>query len=381
MVLYAFGSNGSGQLGIGNNVDQSTPQRCRLNSELPGSPIKIVAGGNHTLVLYDEGSVYFAGTPRDGSCSSDSSWRTEPPIFRKTYMSALNRKVKLCSAFWDGSIFVNLEDEVYTAGVGLKGERGIDGDRSAFMALQMLPGIHPTLPSLKIVDVACNVDHVVVIFEDGTVYGWGNGRKGQLSHPAGMVWTPRKFADVGFKVIRAVCGREFTYLVGEQSRGQHKILGSNKWDVKSQAPGSIPDWKDIGASWSSIFVLGKSGKITSWGRNDHGQLAPHGLPRIEMIAVGSEHVMALTEEGKVISWGWGEHGNCGAGIDEVGDIKGKWNEILNDDTNHPLKVVGVGAGCATSFFWTKDAAPWMNEIELITTRSIQSHHIEQVISP
>lgn len=355
MVLYAFGSNGSGQLGIGNTVDQSTPQRCWLNPELPGSPIAIAAGGNHTLVLCDEGTVYSAGLPRDGAIQSDSS-SSSMPIFQKTYISTLGNKVKLCSAFWDGSIFVSSEDEVYTAGSGSKGEQGIGREPNS-MALKILPNFPPALQWSKIMDVACGIDHAVVVLEDGMVYGWGNGRKGQLSDPEGIVQTPRRFTDVGFKVVRAVCGRELTYLVGEPSIGQHKILGSDKWGVQSQAPASVPNWKDIGASWGSIFVLEESDKIRSWGRNDHGQLSPHGLPRIEMFAAGSEHVVALTKEGKVISWGWGEHGNCGSSTDETGVVKGKWNEIRNESLNHHMRVIGVGAGCATSFFWTKDSTP------------------------
>lgn len=355
MVLYAFGSNGSGQLGIGNNIDQSTPQKCWLSSELPGLPMTVVTGGNHTLVQYDEGTVYTAGSPRDGRSQSDSSL-TSMPILKKTYMSVLGSKVKFCSAFWDGSIFVNSEDQVYTAGLGPKGEHGTGGI-SASMALQMLPNFPPVIQGSKVVDVACGVDHVLVVLEEGTVYGWGNGRKGQLSYPEEIVWTPRRFADVGFKVVRAVCGRDFTYLVGKPSSGEHKILGSNKWGLQSQAPASILDWKDIGASWGSIFVLEECGNIRSWGRNDHGQLAPHGLPHIDAMAVGSEHVIALTNEGRVISWGWGEHGNCGPGTDKNGDVKGKWNEISEHDLGQSMRVIGVGAGCATSFFWTKDPEP------------------------
>ena len=355
MVLYALGSNGSGQLGIGNRDDQSTPQRCWLSSDLPGSPVAIVAGGNHTLVLYNEGTVYTAGSPRDGGSKSDSSM-SSTTVFNKTYISTIGKKVKLCSAFWDGSIFVDSENDTFTANLGSKGEQGTGGT-SPSGALTMLPNFPPALQQAKVADVACGIDHVVVVLQDGVVYGWGNGRKGQLSYPEGIICTPRRFADVDFKVVRAVCGRELTYLVGDPSSGQHKILGSNKWDVKSQAPTSVPNWRDIGASWGSIFVLDGSGKIRSWGRSDHGQLAPHDLPPIEMFAVGSEHVVALTKEGKVISWGWGEHGNCGSSTDEDGDVKGKWNEILAEGVNHFMGVIGVGAGCATSFFWTKDPPP------------------------
>ena len=352
MVLYAFGSNGSGQLGIGNTEDQSTPQRCWLSPDLPSSPTAIVAGGNHTLVLYDDGTVYSAGSIRDGEFQANSSSMSSTTTFHKAYVSALGKKVKLCSAFWEGSIFVSPENEVSTAGSGSKGEQGTGGI-STSMALTTLPKFLPAPAQSKVVDVACGIDHVVVVVDDGVVYGWGNGRKGQLSQPEGIVRTPRRFTDVGFKVVRAVCGRELTYLVGNQSGGQHKVLGSNKWEVQSQAPASVPNWKAIGASWGSIFVLNESGKIKSWGRNDHGQLAPHDLPPIEMFAVGSEHVVALTKKGKVITWGWGEHGNCGSSTDEDGDVKGKWNEIPNEDIDSSMRVIGVGAGCATSFFWTK----------------------------
>lgn len=91
---------------------------------------------------------------------------------------------------------------------------------------------------------------------------------------------------------------------------------------------------------------------TVQGRSDHGQLPPRGLPNIEQLAAGSEHVVALTKAGEVISWGWGEHGNCGGNIDENGDVKGRWNVIPTHHLDESMKVLGVGAGCATSFFWT-----------------------------
>jgi alpha-tubulin suppressor-like RCC1 family protein len=46
--LYSFGNNRSGQLGIGNTVDQSTPT---LVSFLKNEKIKsVVCGGHHTII-------------------------------------------------------------------------------------------------------------------------------------------------------------------------------------------------------------------------------------------------------------------------------------------------------------------------------------------
>ena len=353
MQLYAFGSNGSGQLGIGHINDVPTPQLCLFqdNTELPGRPLKIVAGGNHTLLLLDDGTIYYAGASKDGQVNPGTVLPSTL-TFRKAYISKLGDKVMTCSAFWEGSVFVIAENQVFTAGLGSKGERGIGGISSS-PELQMLENFPPNCSQdrSKIVDVASGVDHTVVVLADGNVWGWGNGRKGQLAQPAEFVWVPRQFRDLEFPVIRAVCGREFTLLIGDG--GRCTILGSNKHAIKSQAPPAIPEWADISASWGSLFVLKSSGRIESWGRNDHGQLTPPGLPEIQQIAAGSEHVVALTKRNKVISWGWGEHGNCGSNIDGNGDVKGNWNEVLLSQAECHQEVLGVGAGCATSFFWTE----------------------------
>lgn len=355
MQLYAFGSNGSGQLGIGSTDDVSTPQLCLFpdDAELPGRPLKIVAGGNHTVLLLDNGTVYYAGSPRDGQVNSGSPLPLTS-TFRKAYISRLGDKVVNGSAFWEGSVFVNAENEVFTAGLGSKGERGIGGI-SASLGLQMLENFPPNQSQdwSQIVDVASGVDHTVAVLADGDVWGWGNGRKGQLAQPEEFVWVPRRFCDLEFPVIRAVCGREFTLLIGHG--GRCTILGSNKHAIKSQTPSAIHGWADISASWGSLFVLKSSGRIESWGRNDHGQLTPPGLTEIEQIAAGSEHVVALTKDNKVISWGWGEHGNCGSNTDADGDVKGNWNEIYTGQAECHPKVLGIGAGCATSFFWTESS--------------------------
>ena len=353
MQLYAFGSNGSGQLGIGSTNDVSTPQLCSFpdGTELPGRPLKIVAGGNHTLLLLDNGTVYYAGSPRDGQVNSGSPLPSTS-TFRKAYISRLGDKVMNCSAFWEGSVFVNAVNQIFTTGLGSKGELGVGGI-SASPGLQMLEHFSPNHSQdwSKIIDVTSGVDHTVVVLANGDVWGWGNGRKGELAQPSEFVWVPRRFRELEFPVIRAVCGREFTLLIG--NGGRCTILGSNKHAIKSQTPSAIPEWADISASWGSLFVLKSCGRIESWGRNDHGQLIPPGLPEIQQIVAGSEHVVALTKENKVVSWGWGEHGNCGTDTDGDGDVKANWNEISFDQAEYHGEVLGIGAGCATSFFWTE----------------------------
>jgi protein ATS1 len=189
--------------------------------------------------------------------------------------------------------------------------------------------------------------HVVVVLTNGEVWGWGKGRKGQLGEPAENVWRPRRIEDIGFFAVDVVCGKDFTCIFGSPSTGDISILGPNSNDrfgMKTNAPATVLGWKQVAASWGSIFVLSESGSVTAWGRNDHGQLPPAGLPPLKSIIAGSEHCLGLTEAAKVLAWGWGEHGNCGEPTDEKGDVKDGWNEIV---LVQPASA--IFAGCATSF--------------------------------
>ncbi|TVY93753.1 RCC1 repeat-containing protein [Lachnellula willkommii] len=359
-VVYAIGSNGSGQLGIGHKEDVSVPKEVNFTPSAilsTTSKVKVAAGGNHTLLL-SSGEIHCSGDPSSGACGLVSGSDYSESRFQKIRLSEdLDRsRILFCAATWEASIIVQ-EDEngratkVYSFGIGNKGELAQGELLFRSSKAQLVKDFPPE--GSEIVDLTASVTHVVAVLDNGAVYGWGNGRKGQLGQPEGIIYSP-KIIDVDFKVLRTVCGREFTYLVGEPEKGEHAILGSDKWSVRSSAPPAVPRWKDVGASWGSIFVLQEDGNLLSWGREDHGQLAPPALPSISQIGVGSEHVLGLTVDGDVLAWGWGEHGNCGP-ITTNGDVKGRWNVIASSKYLPPgTKISGVGAGCATSWIFISD---------------------------
>ncbi|KAF2145174.1 uncharacterized protein K452DRAFT_284558 [Aplosporella prunicola CBS 121167] len=342
-MLYAFGSNGSGQLGIGHEEDVSVPTEVHVQEDSTiVQPHRIAAGGNHTLVLTADNRMFATGDDSNGRCATGAVVQSSTQ-FRPGSLNAgvlPEPIIYLCACTWEASTFVS-GDDVFTCGTGDKGELGQGGHLTHSTQPRIIIDFPPE--GTRIVDMAACMDHTVVVLDNGEVYGWGNGRKGQLGEPVANVWNPRKITEVSFHAHRVACGREFTYIVGDPATGESLVLGSDKWSIKIPPVESIVDWVDIGASWSGIYVLLKSGKIVAWGRNDHGQLPAEGLPEIELMAVGSEHVLAKTREGKVVAWGWNEHGNCGTATDS------KWNEVqVNDGT-----VKLLAAGCATSFVWTE----------------------------
>ncbi|SPO02899.1 related to alpha-tubulin suppressor [Cephalotrichum gorgonifer] len=356
----ALGSNGSGQLGITHKEDVSVPKPSQFEPPLPPSFAisRIAAGGNHTLVLLQSGELYWSGDPSPGACGlTGSVSNPSQSIFRPVKLTGEGSvlpegTITDVAATWEASVILRREGDktvVYTLGSGPKGELGLGGLPAEILrtpTATLIPSFPPE--GTKVVGLSACMSHVVAVLDNGDVYGWGNGRKGQLGEPAEVVKTPRKISPVNFPVKRAVTGREFTCLVSSPETGEILVLGSDKWGVRSSAPTHVRDWKDVQASWGNVYVLNDGGRLLSWGRDDHGQMVPPELPKVSKLAVGSEHVVCLSGDGDVLSWGWGEHGNCGPTADT--DVKGRWNVVASSKfIPEGLKITGVGAGCATSW--------------------------------
>lgn len=358
--IFALGSNGSGQLGVGHQDDTCIRTESLFTPPSPKEPvIRVAAGGNHTLLLTQDGQVYSAGQNENGACGPASDRPSN--VFSRVELDEEPRgssgSVTLVAATWEASLIVQKDDSgmntrLWSIGAGSKGELGLGDSRTATSSAILVPGFPPT--GTELVDMHACMDHVVAVLSNGEAYAWGNCRKGQAGEPAGILHSPRKIEGVGFPVVRAVCTKETSVLFGASGSGHIAVLGSDKWSLRSQAPEQVPAWKDVGASWGGIYILTKENRIIAWGRNDHEQLPPPSLPPVDMMAVGSEHVVARTEEGSVVAWGWGEHGNCGQ---EFGSnsIKGdRYNVIVSESTKQSSSessVGTIGAGCATSWVY------------------------------
>lgn len=351
-MLLAFGSNGSGQLGIGHQDDVATPAIVSVGSQgsgatdFPDRIRRITAGGNHTLVLCETGSVYAMGNDEDGRCGLDGIGDagqvtgSQPP---KGAASMLQDRYEDVSATWSAGFFVR-DGRILACGSGQHGELGLG--EGVTLTKKQQPVAFPNSRA-KVERIRSSVSHTVAVLSNGEVWGWGKGRKGQLGGVVKDVWTPRRIEEVDFFAVDAVCGKDFTCVVGKPDTGAIMMLGPNdndRFGLVAEAPRSIQGWVEIVACWSSIFVLMNDGSLVAWGRNDYGQLPPDGLPPVATLAAGSEHCLALTTSGSVLAWGWGEHGNCGRPLDEHGRVRNRWNEIAT-----PHEAQGVFAGCATSF--------------------------------
>ena len=380
--MYALGSNGCGQLGIGHTEDVAIPRLCIFaptEKRHDGRPAtggsdcphirKISAGGNHTLALSTDGNLYAAGRNDDGRCGLSLQPGKEEDlrvIFEEVHIGKIsgvipakglpeepNNRVSDIAATWEASFVVLGGKYVVSCGSGGKGELGLGRNITSMATWTKVLDLSSTKE--HILKIAASMSHVVVLLSDGQVLGWGSCRKGQLGASVKeqkTSWFPTRVeAEPAFKVTDVLVGREFTLLLAAGRKPE--LLGESKFLSREDLEVFGKDDLAI-CGWNTIHILsqppGSPTKTTrSLGKNDRGQFAPKTLPDIREIAAGSEHCVAVTMDNRTISWGWGEHGNCGDKVDSKGNVVDRYNVIETPEPQISLKVSAVAAGCATSF--------------------------------
>ncbi|KAI8636046.1 regulator of chromosome condensation 1/beta-lactamase-inhibitor protein II [Parasitella parasitica] len=340
--LYAFGSNGSGQLGIGHTEDTSTPTQCLgLPSDDP--IVKVSGGGNHSAVLTKQGRIYMAGLSQFGEdhmkkLSQNSDQDNKDWLCYQRRFDSLKWKDVVCG--WAFNIALSSTGKLY--GVGTSRWNELAGPSTENL-------VELDINLTDIVSVACGWRHVVALNVHGQAYGWGWGRHGQLGPSDEPQADKRNIRHVQKiympqPIVQIACGHLHTLLRGQD--GTVYALGSNKYGQLGATGDNhimfnhTASW--INAGWHHSAILDSSGKLELFGRNDHGQLgqAPENR-QFSQIVCGSEHTIAITKDtNQVLTWGWNEHGNCTSDRDFVSDAI-----ILDQFAQANI----IGAGCATSW--------------------------------
>lgn len=346
--LFVCGSNGSYQLGLGNNEDHNELQEVKL-PELDGTrPKSIVFGGSHTLLLFPDGKVFATGDNGYGQCGV-----AHPKLFQSfTQIPGIWLDI---ACGWEFSVLRSTDGHIYSCGKGPKGELGLGNNveitrrlTKVDLGLNKLNKLNADSPVRQL---KANFNHVIIQMEDRTYIGWGNCSKGQLGefyatrlvdsiyrHRTGISEPTRLDIPLAREFS---LGKERTILFNPEDSSTDLI----QYDNKLEASSDMPSAEKIECGWSSMHVLSE-GTIISKGKNTHGQLfdAERSSKRFIDFAIGSEHGVALSDDNIVYAWGWGEHGNCGP--NHVSDFE--LCEIYRGE-----KVVDMFCGLATTWIVTE----------------------------
>ncbi|PIK43587.1 putative secretion-regulating guanine nucleotide exchange factor [Apostichopus japonicus] len=234
-------------------------------------------------------------------------------------------------------------------------------------------------------DVAAGIRHSLAVTDDGNVWTWGCGKRGQLGWlenlQSGQRWSHKPRTVSEEMKCRSVAAGAYHSLAitvhnrlfgwGDNKRGQLAIepdktagtlMFSKPREISWNSEKSTEVISCVASGWTHVLILLDGGDVYSWGRNVYCQLGrpsecdqtdgsrrrdmcwkpakvPH-LPKIDHIACGSEHNIVLTANGEVYCWGWNEHGMCADGTEEDVQVP-KQVATLDKFKTH---VIGTGAG-------------------------------------
>jgi len=279
--VFAWGANGSGQLGTGNNAGSRVP----VPVEIPSGTVitAVAAGGEHSLALTSTGRVLAWGSNSAGQL----------------------------------------------------GNPGV-GESSNLPVPVLLP------PGATVTGIAAGGDHSLAVTSTGQVLAWGLNEFGELGNgtsdnfattpvavdlPPGTAVTAVA-AGENFSVARTATGSVLAWGLNDQGQ-----LGNGTTDNSDvPTPVSLPSGTTVtsvttGALGNHTLVLTAVGDVFAWGSNEDFQLG-NGDPNpatsplqvalppnttATAVAAAGRHSLALTSSGQLLAWGDNGFGQTGNG--------------------------------------------------------------------
>jgi alpha-tubulin suppressor-like RCC1 family protein len=324
--LSCWGSNGSAQLGLGDDVDRLAPMRVGRSEEW----LDVAAGQEHTCALHAPGELYCWGENSTGQLGlGDTIARTQPMRVggHTDYVTLTCGGDNCCAVRVSGALYCWGDNH---QGVPAQGD--LTGEPDVLAPSRVSE-------QLRYSRVSVGEAHACAIDESGSLWCWGRNEEGQLGVglPPTQARMPLQVGTVGdFREVAA--GQHHTCAI--RGEGELYCWGSNEFlelgigrDMLDDARvafepvrvGVDDDWATVGVGWFHSCAIKRSGALYCWGRSDEGQLGGErmrreGLPqptaqgtRFRALALGSFHTCALDADGGVQCWGANTDGQLGTG--------------------------------------------------------------------
>ncbi|WP_103560901.1 RCC1 domain-containing protein [Actinomadura rubteroloni] len=267
-TVWAWGANGSGQLGNGSTANSSVPVQV---SGLTG--VKAVAAGlSFSLALKSDGTVWAWGANASGQLGNGSTTGSSTPV----QVSGISDTAVIGAGSSHG-LAVRADGTVKAWGANSNGQlgNGSNTNSSTPVSVSGLSGVSTWAGSL-----AGGFAHSVALLADGTVRAWGLNNYGQLGN--GSTTSSNIPVTVSGLTGVATVGAGGWHSVASGTSGVSKAWGMNTSGqlgdgstTSSSTPVVVSDWgplAGVAAGGSSTTGTTPAGTVFAWGLNSSGQL-------------------------------------------------------------------------------------------------------------
>jgi hypothetical protein len=269
--IYVFGSNKIGQLGLPENY-AINKDLIKINLAPNITPIKIVSGSCHNVILTNTGDAYAFG--------NNSSKQLGIENIDENFLKKINidEFIKDISCGFLHTCILTDKENVYAFGNNNFGQLGIE--------LNIAKLSTPTkinLPNnISIKKISCGYVHTAILTHFGDIYTFGKNKYGQLGNGTNDDSNlPIKInipADI--QIIDLLCGPGYTIIL--TNSGDLYSFGKNKWGelcnsgennnipLKVNLPYKINSLNMLSCN-DSIWIVSPCGEIITF-RNKNSQL-------------------------------------------------------------------------------------------------------------
>lgn len=210
-----------------------------------------------------------------------------------------------------------------------------DGD-GRVNSSEFLADSDPTIPepdegvTMRPPRLACGNGFTIALREDGTLWGWGDNRAGQVGDDSkGFKATPQQISSAtnwsmvaaGISHAAAINADGLLFCWGNNQFGE---LGDGSFDNKS-SPQLVRTgrWKWVTAGVNYTMAIHENGTLWGWGENLAGRMGRPDVQRTAepvqigtatnwfRISAGAYHTLALQTDGTLWAWGWNWEGALG----------------------------------------------------------------------
>jgi peptide/nickel transport system permease protein len=228
-----------------------------------------------------------------------------------------------------------LVDNVKTLDFGSTFGAGIDNDGQLYMWGTMPDKVKNNVPSNmgKLKLIACGLDHIAAVAEDGTVYAWGNDRLNIIRIADSVRGKNVVAIQAGYQVTLALDDQGYLHFWGNENNYSFRpgdnqgnfvdfainistvIAVTKNGDVVTLTQHDsmftrIPDHVhyntiDIASTDDVAAALLRDGTVVTWGSAISPSIdVPEEIQgRVKMIKAGRAHFTVLLDDGSVYSWG------------------------------------------------------------------------------
>jgi len=330
-ILWSWGYNYHGQLGIGNRSDRNTP--CLVGTDLDW---RIIKGGTYySLACKNDGTLWGWGRNEayQLGLGYTTSATTAPYGILIPTQIGYDTDWSLCAGGGSHSMALKTNNTIWGWGKNDYGQLGIGNTINKYTPYAIVPDSDWSF-------IATGGNSSIAIKTNQTMWSWGSNGYGELGlgYASTKVTTPTQIiigTDSDWSFV-SIGGNNFSIAIMNNNtmwswgRYQYGQLGLGD-SISRYTPAQIgteSDWCMVSSESIASVALKTSGTMWSWGRNNYGQLGigvsgdttNRNTPT--QIGINSDwidvsggvgHFIAVKTNKTLWSWGYNANGQLGLG--------------------------------------------------------------------